>query len=99
MKIEVLGSGCTNCKKLYELTNQAVRELNLKAEVDYVTDIQRIVEMGIMQSPVLAIEGVAVMTGATTDLEKIKEVIQKGKPDNADACCQNKTCHCNSGCC
>jgi small redox-active disulfide protein 2 len=99
MKIEVLGSGCNNCKKLYDLTNQAVKELNLEAEVEYITDIKRLVEMGIMQSPALAIDGVAVMTGATTNLEKIKEVLQKDKSDNSANGCQNKTCRCHNGCC
>ena len=36
MKIQVLGSGCHNCKKLYELTQQAVKELNMNEEVEYI---------------------------------------------------------------
>jgi len=47
LKIQVLGSGCPTCKKLFELTKQAVEELGLKIEVEYITDIQRIVEMGV----------------------------------------------------
>ena len=41
MKIQVLGSGCSSCKKLFELTRQAVDESGLKAELEYVTDIQK----------------------------------------------------------
>ncbi|MGB9883205.1 MAG: thioredoxin family protein, partial [Microgenomates group bacterium] len=63
MKIQVLGSGCATCKALYELTKQAVEELGLKDEVEYITDISKIIEMGIMQSPVLAIDGKPVMVG------------------------------------
>ena len=44
MKIQVLGSGCPTCKKLFELTKQAVEELDLKTEVEYITDIQKIVD-------------------------------------------------------
>jgi len=77
MQIQVLGSGCPTCKKLFELTKQAVEELDLKTEVEYITDIQKIVEMGVMSSPVLAIDGKPVITGFLPDVEKIKETIKK----------------------
>ncbi len=77
MTIQVLGSGCPTCKKLFELTKQAVAELDLKTEVEYITDIQKIIEMGVMQSPVLAINDKPVMTGFLPDIEKIKETINK----------------------
>jgi len=75
MKIQVLGSGCATCKKLHEITQKAVKEIGMKEKVEYITDISKIIEMGVMQSPVLAINGEPVMTGFTTDIEKIKKVI------------------------
>jgi small redox-active disulfide protein 2 len=77
MQIQVLGSGCPTCKKLFELTKQAIEELGLKIEVEYITDIQRIVEMGVMSSPILAIDGKPAITGFLPDVEKIKETIKK----------------------
>lgn len=77
MKIQVLGSGCPTCKKLFELTKQAVEELGLKIEVEYITDIQRIVEMGMLSSPVLVIDGKPVLAGFLPNKEKIKEIIKK----------------------
>jgi small redox-active disulfide protein 2 len=77
MKIAVLGSGCATCKALYDLTKKAVFELGLKDEVEYITDISKIIEMGVMQSPVLAINGKPVMVGFIPDVEKIKEIIKK----------------------
>ena len=77
MQIQVLGSGCPTCKKLFERTKQAVQGLGISAEVEYITDIQRIVEMGVMSSPVLAIDGKPVITGFLPDVEKIKETIKK----------------------
>jgi small redox-active disulfide protein 2 len=74
--IEVLGSGCPTCKKLYEITKKAVEELGIGVKVDYVTDTQRIVQMGIMQSPVLAVNGKPALVGFTPDVEKIKKAIQ-----------------------
>lgn len=82
MKIQVLGSGCTTCKKLFELTKKAVEELNLKTEVEYITDIQKIVAMGLMQSPVLVVNDKPVLVGSTSDIEKIKGLISKGEATN-----------------
>ena len=77
LKIQVLGSGCPTCKKLFELTKQAVEELDLKTEVEYITDIQKIVEMGVMSSPVLSIDGKPAITGFLPNIEKIKDTIKK----------------------
>ena len=75
MQIQVLGSGCNTCKNLFELTQKALAELSMDDEVEYITDVSKIVEMGIMTSPVLAIDGKAVMEGSTTNIEKIKDLI------------------------
>jgi small redox-active disulfide protein 2 len=77
MQIQVLGSGCASCKKLYEITTEIVKELNLDTKVDYVTDVSKIVEMGIMQSPVLTVNGKAAMVGFVPNKEKIKDAIVK----------------------
>jgi small redox-active disulfide protein 2 len=82
MKIQVLGSGCPTCKNLYELTKKAVEELGIEEKVEYLTGeegIQKIVEMGVMQSPVLAIDGKPVMVGFIPDIEEIKKLIQKNE--------------------
>ena len=79
MKIQVIGSGCSNCKKLYEVTQKAVDEMGLKEKVEYIggpDGIQTLIEMGAMSSPVLAIDGKIVMTGFTPDMEKIKAIIK-----------------------
>jgi small redox-active disulfide protein 2 len=77
IKIQVLGSGCPTCRKLFELTQKAVEDLGLKAEVEYSDDIQKILEMGLMSSPVLAINGKPALVGFLPDTEKIKEIIKK----------------------
>jgi len=74
--IQVLGSGCPTCKKLYELTKQAVEELDLKIEVEYITDTQKIIELGVMSSPVLAIDDKPILTGFVPGIEKIKNLIK-----------------------
>lgn len=77
MVIQVLGSGCPTCEKLFKLAKQAVEELKLGTEVEYVTDVRKIVEMGLMQSPVLAIDGKPALVGFVPDVQKVKEAIIK----------------------
>ena len=82
MKIQVLGSGCPTCKKLYELTKQAINEAGLKEEAEYLTGekgIEKIIEMGVMSSPVLAVDGRPVLTGFVDNIEKIKKLILEAK--------------------
>jgi small redox-active disulfide protein 2 len=77
MQIQVLGSGCASCKKLHQIASEIVQDLKLNIEVDYVTDISKIVALGIMQSPVLTVNGKPVMIGFIPNKEKIKEAIIK----------------------
>jgi small redox-active disulfide protein 2 len=77
MKIEVIGSGCKKCKLLFELTNSVSKELGLEGSVLYSTDVNKIVSMGLMQSPVLTIDDKPVLVGILPDKEKLKEIITK----------------------
>lgn len=77
MTIQVLGSGCPTCKKLYELTRQAAAETGFAGEVEYITDITKMLEMGIMQSPAVAINGKPVLTGRLPGLDELKKIIKE----------------------
>jgi small redox-active disulfide protein 2 len=99
MKIQVLGSGCSTCKKLFELTQKAVKELSLKDEVEYVTDVQKIVEIGVMQSPVLAVDGKPVMVGFVPSTDTIKDAIKQTMDNKKSGCCQSPDCKCDGNCC
>lgn len=82
MKIQVLGSGCSTCKNLYEITQKAVNEMKIKTEVEYITGnegVQKIIELGAMSGPVLTVNGHIAMTGFTPDIETIKEKIKNVK--------------------
>ncbi len=98
IKIQVLGSGCPSCKRLFELTKQAAQELGINTEVEYVTDIQKIIEMGVMQSPVLAINGKPVMTGSTSDIKRVKDLISQNNHADLTEPKKNLGCSCNGNC-
>ena len=110
MKIQVLGSGCPSCHRLFELTRQAVEEMKLQAEVEYINDIEKILEMGVMSVPVLSIDGRAVVSGPVPGLERIKEILganvaHQAADPSAPGCCEgDKDCcrdqsGCDTNCC
>ncbi len=77
MEIKVLGPGCTNCKKLLQLTHDAVKELNVDANVIYVTDMAEIVKTGIMSMPGLIVNGRIKVMGRVPKVEEIKKYINE----------------------
>jgi small redox-active disulfide protein 2 len=75
MKIEILGMGCPKCRQLAANAAEAVKELNSEVEVVKVEDIARIVELGIMTTPALAIDGKVVSAGRLLSKDDIKKLI------------------------
>lgn len=75
MKIEILGIGCPKCKQLTANTEEAVKELNIQAEIGKVTDLVKIMEYGVMMTPALAIDGKIVSMGKILTKEEIKKII------------------------
>lgn len=73
--IQVLGTGCAKCRKLEEMTRQAAREIKLDCEIMKVADINAIVNMGVLMTPGLAVDGVVVASGRVPSLEEIKKLI------------------------
>ncbi len=76
-KIQVLGSGCSGCKKLHGLAEQAAKDMGLDGEVEYVTDVTKLIELGIMQSPALTVDGKVVLSGFIPDADQVREAIEE----------------------
>lgn len=63
MNIKILGTGCTNCRKLEALVRDVVSEMGADTQIEEVRDIQDILSYGIMSTPGLVIDGVVKSTG------------------------------------
>ena len=96
MNIQVLGTGCPTCKQLHELTKQAVSSLGLDATVEYINDIEKMLALGVMSSPVLVVDNKVVMAGQLPSIEKIKELITANKEAEPEVACG--TCSCGGKC-
>jgi small redox-active disulfide protein 2 len=52
MKIyKVLGSGCPSCIKTAELIKQQASDLGIEVKVEKVTDMEAIIDYGVMRTP------------------------------------------------
>ena len=74
-KIEVLGSGCAKCKRLFANAEQAVKDLKIMADVVKVEDIGEIVSRGVMLPPALFINGEVRAEGRIPDVNEIKKML------------------------
>ena len=72
--IKVLGSGCASCHALYENARKAVKEAGLDIEVEYVTDMEKIMSYGVMSMPALVVNEKVVSVGKVlkpADIQKL----------------------------
>ena len=75
MKIEVLGTGCPKCKKLFQNTKEAVKDLTIEAEIVKVEDIQEIINAGVMMTPAFAVDGEVKSSGKVLSVDEIKKIL------------------------
>ena len=73
MNIKVLGGGCCKCENLLEAVKEAVAEKGIAAEIEYITDMPRIMEYGIMSTPALMVDNKIVSMGRVL---KAKDVLK-----------------------
>lgn len=79
MIIKILGSGCTNCKKLYANTKEAVEKVAVDAEIIKVEDIKDIMAYGVMRTPAIVINEKVKMYGKVSSVDEIVKYIQDEK--------------------
>lgn len=73
MKIEILGTGCPKCKQLEANARKALEETGKKAEIVKVTEINKIIEYGVMSTPAIVIDGAVKSYGKVAEVEEIKK--------------------------
>jgi small redox-active disulfide protein 2 len=74
-KIEVLGTGCPTCRRLYANVEQAVQDLGIQAELVKVDDIAAIIGRGVMVPPALVVDGEIRAEGRVPDVKEIKTLL------------------------
>ena len=75
MNIKVLGSGCCKCENLLGAVKEAVAEKGIVAEIEYITDMTKIMEYGIMSTPALMIDNKVVSMGRVLKAKDIAKLL------------------------
>ncbi|MCU0291754.1 MAG: MTH895/ArsE family thioredoxin-like protein [Thermoanaerobaculaceae bacterium] len=74
-RIEVFGPGCARCQETYRVVRHVVESAGLTCEVVKVDDITRMISMGIMATPAIAIDGTVVMTGRVPKSDEVQRLL------------------------
>ena len=72
--IKVLGAGCKSCHEQYENATAAVKAMGLNMEVEYITDMEKVMGYGVMSMPAIVVNEQVVSMGKVlkaTDVEKL----------------------------
>ena len=75
-KVQILGTGCPKCKKLFEITQKVCDESGIEAEVSKVEDINEIMKFGVMLTPALAVDGEVKVVGKVPSEKELKEMLE-----------------------
>lgn len=73
-RVMVLGAGCAACHQQYDYAREAAKNIGLSVEVEYITDMQKIMEYGVMSMPAIVVNERVVSMGRvlkTTQVEKL----------------------------
>lgn len=78
MKVEVLGTGCTKCKRMYDNATEAVKKVGLQAEVIKVEELSEIVSRGVLMTPALFVDGEERVVGRVPTVNELIEILKEG---------------------
>ncbi|MBC8372089.1 MAG: TM0996/MTH895 family glutaredoxin-like protein [Phycisphaerae bacterium] len=74
-KIQILGTGCPKCQKLAENAEASANALGIEYTIEKVTDINEIMNFGVMMTPALVVDGEVKVAGKVPDPEAIKAML------------------------
>jgi len=74
-KIEVLGPGCSRCKETYRVVQHVVDGERLDVEIVKDDSVERMMALGLMSTPGVAIDGTVVVSGRIPKAQEIRELL------------------------
>ena len=80
INIKVLGAGCKSCHEQYENAKAAVKAMGLTVEVEYITDMEKVMGYGVMSMPAIVVNEKVVSMGKVlkaADVEKLLHKLEK----------------------
>ena len=77
ISIKVLGAGCKSCHEQYENAKAAVKALGLPVEVEYITDMEKVMGYGVMSMPAIVINEQVVSMGKVLKAADVEKLLRK----------------------
>jgi small redox-active disulfide protein 2 len=74
-KIEVLGPGCSRCKETYRIVQEVVADAGLEVEVVKDESIERMMALGLMATPGVAVDGKVVVSGRVPKPDDVRRLL------------------------
>lgn len=75
MKIQIAGPGCPNCQTTERNVVNACAALDLPADISHVTNIAEILELGVMRTPAVVLDGEVVISGRVPTVPELKTIL------------------------
>ena len=75
--IKVLGAGCKSCHEQHENVKKAVADMNLDAEVEYITNMEKVMSYGVMSMPAIVVNEQVVSMGKVLKAAQVEELLKK----------------------
>ena len=75
--IKVLGAGCKSCHEQFENAQAAVKVLGLPAEVEYITDMEKVMDYGVMSMPAIVVNDKVVSMGKVLKAADVEKLLRK----------------------
>ncbi len=77
VKIQIYGKGCAKCNRLTENVKKALEELGRPdVEVEHVKDLDAIVRLGPVMTPVLVVDGQILSQGVAASPRKVAKLLE-----------------------
>ena len=70
-----LGGGCKSCEALLAATKEAVAKKGIVADVEYITDMEKIMGYGVMSMPALMIDEKVVSVGKVLKASEVEKLL------------------------
>lgn len=74
--VKVLGAGCKSCREQYENAKEAVEAMGLPVQVEYITDMQKVMEYGVMRMPALVVNEKVVSMGKVLKAAEVEKLLR-----------------------
>ena len=75
--IKVLGAGCKSCHEQYENAKEAVKAMGLSVEVEYITDMQKVMTYGVMSMPAIVVNEKVVSMGKVLKPSEVEKLLRQ----------------------